>query len=326
MFVVIFSLSLSFNSFALMLKTLPCLLSQQPPSRTTSDQQIRSSSKSHPREQTQTQRPATGATKSSKKSGFTLASPALVAQQIEAEGDSDEWVSSSSLSVTPQNQSSDEESGDEGDEVVQNLPHLATSPDDREPPTPTVPRVKMQPPTPVNNVKEQRRHRLSTTSVPNEVAGASAAGDGVDRHDKERSALSAAHDQESVEDYRYPQSDHHPAHPEEGLASTPRPRAIVDRDTETSRHLLPAPLSDPPSGPDSTVRESSVVNHPLGADVQDRPQQPSAPKPHPPHITKNSPGPRTDNNPQGRDQITMTQVSEDLPLRIIPSLKHVALP
>ena len=191
--------------------------------------------------------------------------------------------------MTPQNQSSDSEPGDEGDDVVHNnlnltgAAHLAASPDDREPPTPTVLQVKMQPPTPVNNMKEQPpRHRSSTT--------ANAAGDGVNKHH---------------------------ARPEEGLASTPRPRAMVDRDTETSRHLLPTPLSDHPAGPDSTARESSI-------NVQDQPQQPihSIQRSHP-YITRDSP--RTE-DPQGRDHLTMTQVSKNLPLRIITSLKHGVLP
>lgn len=294
-------------------KTRPFLLSQQPPSRTTSDQQFRSS---HLREQThtQTQRTATGATrptsqrpdpaattKSDKKPGFTLASPVVVAQEIEGEGDSDEWISSESLSVTPQNQSSDSESGDGDDDVEPTNPNLTgaahreSSPDDREPPTPTVPRVKMQPPTPVNNVDEHSRHRSSTTAVQNEVAGANAAGDGVDRPH---------------------------ARPEDGLASTPRPRAIVDRDTETSRNLLPTPLPHPLAGPDSTAREPSTANTRLRGDV-DRPRRPihSAPPSHP-HTARDSPA-KIDNNPQGRDQIAMTQVSEDLPLRMFTKSTHV---
>ena len=334
MFAIIFP---PFQFFRSNPKTLPCLLSQQPPSRTASDHQIRSPSKLHP----QTQRPGTNsstAAKPNKKPGFSLASPAVVAQEIEGGDDSDEWVSSESLSVTPQNQSSDSDSGDEGDDVVRNLPAslnlTATSPDDREPPTPTVPRVKTQPPPLVNNVivREQQRHWLPTTTVRNEAAGTSPTGDGTDRHDKETTAVSAADDQEGVEKEEdgddCSQSEHH-ARPEEGLASTPRPRALVDRDTEPSRHLLPAPLSDPPSGPDSTAREPLAVNHRPGGGVQDRPQQQqtlsahSLPKSHP-HITKDSPGPRTDSNPQGRDQNTMTQVSEDLPpLRIITKSAHV---
>ena len=322
-------------------KTRPFLLSQQPPSRTASDQHIRSSSKSHLREQTQTQRTTTGATrstssqlphtaattKSNKKSGFTLASPAVPAQEIEGEGDSDEWISSESLSVTPQNQSSDSESGDESDDVVHKLPanlnltgaalaHPSTSPDDRDPPTPTIPQVKMQPPTPVNNVKEKPRHRLSITTVPNKVAATSAAhGD-----NEERSTASKADDQGSIQD------DHHSRPGEDGLPSTPRPRAMVDRDTETSRHLPPTPLSNPPSGPNSTARESSTVDPRLVGGVQDRRNQPtlsihSLPQPFP-HITKDSPAPGTGNNPQGRDQITMTQVSEDLPLQTITNSAH----
>lgn len=319
-------------------KTRPCILSQQPPSRTTSDQQIRSSSKLHLRELTQTQRTTPGATrlnssqrpdsptttKSSKKSGFTLASPLVVAHNVEGEGDSDEWVSSESLPVTPQNQSSDSESGDEDDDVVSphlNLTgaaHFATSPDDREPPTPTIP----QPPTPVNNVKvkEQQRHRLPTAAAAsNEAADINAADHRLDRYNKERFAVSAADDQESVDP-----SDHH-ARPEEGLASTPRPRAIVDRDSETpSRHLLPAPLSNPPAGPDPTARESSITNPRLGGGLQDRPQQPilsihTVPRSHP-HISRDS---TIDNDTQGRDQTTMTQVSEDLPLGMITKLTRV---
>jgi hypothetical protein len=276
--------------------------------------------------------PAT-TTRSNKKSGFTLTSPVVATHEVEGEGDSDEWVSSESAPVTPQNQSSDSESGgDEEDDVVRNLPahlnltgveHIATSPDDREPPTPTVLQVKMQPPTPVNNVKETRRR--SSTLVPNE-AEASAVVDGMDRHDRERTVISStdghadAFDQESVGDCDHPHSDHH-AHPEDGLASTPRPRVMVDRDTELSRHLPPGSLSDPPLS-DSSARKSPVVNPRPSGDVKDRPQRQTlsvhtVPQSHL-HITSDSsPGPRADNNPQGRDQITMTQVSEDLPVRTI---------
>jgi len=245
------------------------------------------------------------------------------------------------VSVTPQNQSSDSESGDEDDDVVRKLPanlnltgsaHVATSPDDREPPTPTIPQVKMQPPTPVNNVKEEgTRRRLSTASVPNEM-GISAVVGGVDRHDIDRAIVPTALDyqadaavvrhvdQGSVGDRDHPHSDYH-ACPEEGLASTPRPRAIVDRDTESSRHLPPFSPSDPPRS-DSTARKLPAVNPRLSADVQGRPQQPSlsthsAPQSHP-HITSDSsPGPRADSDIRGRDQITMTQVSEDPSVRII---------
>ena len=330
----------------------PFLLSQQPPSRTASDQQIRPPSKLHLQpQQPYAQRTTTGATRpassqradpatgtrSSKKSGFMLASPVVAAHEIEGEGDSDEWVSSESVSVTPQNQSSDSESGDEDDDDVGNLPgnlnltgtaHIATSPDDREPPTPTVPQVKMLPPTPVTNVKEEIRHRSSTPSVRKELRTDAV----VDRHHRERTITSGSVDdhagafavrhvhQESVGDPDYPHSDHH-ACPEDGLASTPRPRAMVDRDTaEPSRHLLPGSLSDPPHS-DSSARKPPVANPRLHRDVQDRPQQPtlsahSVPQSHPPITSDSSPGPRADNNPQGRDQITMTQVSEDPPVRL----------
>lgn len=299
-------------------------LRDHPQTHRTTTGATRSASSQHP--------DTTIATKSNKKSGFTLASPVVVAQEIDGEGDSDEWVSSESLSATPQNQSSDSESGDDGDDVVRNLPanlnltsvaHVATSPDDREPPTPTVPQVKRQPPTQVNNVKVQPPHRLSTTTAPNEVVGTSAVNDDAGRHDKGRST----NDQESVGDHHHPQSDHHRhARPEEGLASTPRPRAIVDRDTEHSRLLLSISPSNPPAGPNSTAHEPSILNPRRGGDVQDRPQKDTlsahpAPQSHP-HITRDSPGPRSNNDPQGRSQITMTQVSEDLSLRIITKSLH----
>ena len=328
--------------------TLPRLLSQQPPSRTESDQQIRSSSKLHLQEQqpyaqrtttgaprlTSSQRPdATTATRSNKKSGFTLTSPVVATHEVEGEGDSDDWVSSESAPVTPQNQSSDSESGDEDDDVVRNLPvnlnltgtaHIATSPDDREPPTPTAP----QPPTLVNNAKEgAARRRLSTAFVPNEV-GTNAVVDGVGRHNRTSSAGDHADalavrsdvDQESVGDHDYPRSDHH-ALPEEGLASTPRPRAMVDRDTESSRHLPPDPLPDPPHS-DSSARKPPVVKSRLGGSVSDRSQRPtlsalSALHSHSHIANDSSPGPRADNNPQGRDRVTMTQVSEYPPVSII---------
>ena len=326
-----FVMNLPFQFFRSNPKTCPFLLSQQPPSRTASDQQIRSSSKLHL--QLQQQRTATGATRSTssqlsdtatptehgKKHGFTLASPVVVSQEIEGEGDSDEWISSESLSVTPQNQSSDSESDDEDDDVVRNLPanlnltgaaHVATSPDDREPPTPTVPQARIQPPTPVNNVKEQPRHR---SLIP------------VGGHDRERSVVSTANDQETMGDHDYP--PHH-ARLEEGLASTPRPRATVDRDTEPSRHLLPAPLSNPPLGPDSTAQKLSVVSSRLRGGVQDRLQQStssvhSAPQLHR-HITSDrSPGLKADNNPLSRDNIAMTQVSEDPLIRITTKPSYV---
>ena len=339
---------LPFNSFALILiilspLTRPCLLSQQPPSRTASDQQIKPSPKLHLQQQqshaqrtttaaprpTSSQRTATATaatTRSNKKSGFTLTSPVVAAHEVEGEGDSDEWVSSESAPVTPQNQSSDSESGDdEDDDVVRNLPahlnlagaaHIATSPDDdddQEPPTPTVPQVKMQPPTPVNNVKEQTRCRLST-SVLNEV-----------EHDRKRTIISSADDhadtvdQESVRD-----CDHH-ARPEEGLASTPRPRVMVDRDTELSRHPPLGSLSDPPLS-DSSARKPPVVNPRLSGNVKDRPQRQtlsahSVSQSHLHIASDSSPGPRADNNPQGRDQISMTQVSEDPPVRTITNTK-----
>lgn len=325
--------------------TRPCLLSQQPPTRTASDQQIRSSSKLHLQQQqppaqrttigaprpTSSQRADTAAaTKSNKKSGFTLTGPVAAAHEAEGEGDSDEWVSSESVSVTPQNQSSDSESGDEDDDVVRKLPanlnltgiaHIAASPDDREPPTPTVPQVKMQPPTPVNNVKACAPHEART----------SVAVDGVDRHDREMIITSNtddhAHpvavrhvDQESVGGRDYPHSDHH-AHPEEGLASTPRPRATLDRDTEPPRHLPPDSPSDSPHS-DPSAQKPSVINSRIGGDTKDRPQQPtlsahSVPQSHPRITGDSSSGPRTDNNPQGRDRFTMTQVSEDPHVLII---------
>lgn len=266
----------------------------------------------------------------------------VAAREVEGEGDSDEWVSSESVSVTPQNQSSDSESGEEDDDVVHHLPahlnltdaaHITTSPDDREPPTPTIARVKMQLPTPVNNVKEDETlHRLSASPVSNEPV-TSAVVNSVDRHSGERIIISSADDHadavtvglddhESVGDH----SDHH-ACPEEGLASTPRPRAMVDQDTDPSRHLPPDPLPDPCHS-DSSVRKPPAVNPRLIGDVKDRPQRQtlsahSVPQSHP-HITSDSSlGPRTDNNLQGRDQITMTQVSEDPPVRIIKKPPHV---
>ena len=349
---------LPFNSFALilivpLLLTRPCLLSQQPPSRTESDQQIRSSSKLHlqqllphaqrtttgaPRPTSSQRAPAPAAaattttTRSNKKSGFTITSPVVAAHEVEGEGDSDEWVSSESAPVTPQNQSSDSESGDdEDDDVVRNLPphlnltgaaHIATSPDDREPPTPTVLQVKLQPPTPVNNVKEETRCR-SSTSVQNEVK--TGAVHSIDGHDREKTTTYGAGDhadvvdQENVGDW-----DHH-ARPEEGLASTPRPRVMVDRDTGLSRHPPPDSSSDPPLA-DSSTRKPPVVDPRLSGDVKDRPQRQtlsahSVPQSHL-HITSDSSsGPRADNNSQGRNQITMTQVSEDLPVRTIANTK-----
>ena len=247
------------------------------------------------------------------------------------------------MSVTPQNQSSDSESGD--DDVVRNLPanlHLtsaahitASSPDDREPPTPTIPQVKMQPPTPVNNAREEESsRRLSTSPVPNERAISAG------RHDEKRSMMSTGDDhadavvvrhidQESVGDSDDPHSDHH-ARPEDGLASTPRPRAILDRDTEPSRHLPPGSLSHPPHS-DSPARKPPVTNLRRSGGVQDRPQQLTL-SVHPvpqfsAHITSDPPpGPRADNNPQVRDQNTMTQVSKDLPGRVItnpPCVIHI---
>jgi len=272
----------------------------------------------------------TTTTRSNKKSGFTITSPVVAAHEVE--GDSDEWVSSESAPVTPQNQSSDSESGDdEDDDVVRNLPphlnltgaaHIAASPDDREPPTPTVLQVKLQPPTPVNNVKEETRCR-SSTSVPNEVK--TGAVHAIDRHDRQRTTMSSAGDhadavdQESVGDW-----DHH-ARPEEGLASTPRPRVMVDRDTGPSRHPPPDSSSDPPLA-DSSARKPPVVDPRLSGDVKDRPQRQtlsvrSVPQSHL-HITSDSSsGPRADNNLQGRNQITMTQVSEDPPVRTIINAK-----
>lgn len=277
------------------------------------------------------------ATRSNKKSGFTLTSPVVAAHEVDDEGDSDEWVSSESVSVTPQNQSSDSESGDEDDDVVQNLhphltlsdaTHISTSPDDREPPTPTVSQVKMQLPTQVNNVKEdQRRHRLSTAPVHDE-AGTGAVVNSTDRHGRGGIVTSGKsdHDADAVavrpnHDYRH--SDHH-ACPEEGLASTPRPRAMFDRDTDPSRNPPPDHLPNP-SHSDSPVRKPPVVNPRLSEDVNDRPQRQtlSAPQSHPRITTDSSPGPRADNNPQGRDQITMTQVSEDPPVRIIPEPSYI---
>ncbi|KAF9653948.1 hypothetical protein BDM02DRAFT_1115348 [Thelephora ganbajun] len=330
-----------------------------PPSRTASDQQIRSSSKLHlQQQQPHTQRTTTGASRpissqradtisairSDKKSGFTLTSPVVATQEIESEGDSDEWVSSESVSVTPQNQSSDSESGDD-DDVVHNLPthlnltgmaRIATSPGDREPPTPTVPQVKMQSPTPVNKVKEETR-RSSTVFIPDETMGTGAVVDDTDRHDRERTIMSTADghtdvlqvrhvDQQSVRDRDYPHSDHH-AHPEEGLASTPRPRAMVDRDTEPSRYLPPDSLSDPPHS-DSTVRKPLVVNPRLAGDVRNLLQRStlsahSVPQSHPRITSDSSPGPKADNNPMGKDQVIMTQVSEDPPVPIITKSSHV---
>lgn len=338
--------------------TRPCLLSQQTPSRTASDQQIRSSSKLHlqpypqhtttgaPRPAASQRSDTPNTTKSNKKSGFTLTSPAVAAQEVEDEGDSDEWISSESLSVTPQNQSSDSESGDESDDVVRKLPanldltgaaHTATSPDDREPPTPTVPHLKMQPPTPVNNVKEESRHRSSTT-VPNEP-GASAVVDDVDRHGRERTITSAADDHadtvlarhRSVGDCNYPHSgtDHH-ARLEEGLASTPRPRAMADRDTEPTRHLPRVSLSNPPRA-DSSAQKPPAANPRLSGGVQDRPHKQtlsthSVPQSHPRIASDSSPVPRPDHNPQTRDQIAMTQVSQDPPVRITIELPIREMP
>ena len=261
----------------------------------------------------------------------------VTAHEVDGEGDSDEWVSSESVSVTPQNQSSDSESGDEDDDVVRHLPanlhltgaaHVGTSPDDREPPTPTIPQVRMQPPTPANNKKEEPRRRSSTTSVPNET---SAVLGGVDRHDRKRTMASTGDDhadaaavrgvdQQSVGDRDYPHSDHH-IHPEDGLASTPRPRAL-DRDPEPSR-LPPGSLSDHPHS-DSSARKPSVAKPRLGGDVQDRPQQPTlSAQSAPQSITDSSPGPRADDNPQRRDQITMTQVSNG-PAAPAPSIRNTA--
>lgn len=261
----------------------------------------------------------------------------IAAHEVEGEGDSDEWVSSESVSVTPQNESSGSESGD--DDVAHNLPpnlhltgaaHVATSPDDREPPTPTM-QVKMQPPTPANNVREEEsRRRLPAAPAPNE-RGPSAATDGADRHDGKRFIMSTGDDHpdaavDNVGDPAYPHSDHH-ACPEEGLASTPRPRALADRDTEPSRRLPPDPLADRPNS-DSPARKPPAANPRLGGGVQDRPQQ-SALSVHPaqqspPCVTNDSsPAPGANNNPQVRDQNTMTQVSKDSPTRIITNLPYV---
>ena len=337
----------TFQFFRSNLKIRPFLLSQQPPSRTASDQQIRSSSKLHLQQQQQQQRTTTGATrstssqrsdtasttKSGKKSGFTLAGAAVLSQEIEDEGDSDDWVSSESLSATPQNQSSDSESGDEDDDVVHNLPsdlnlagaaHFAISPDDREPPTPTVPQ---QPPTPVNNVKEQPHHRSSTSPFRREAAQANATVNRVNRLDRERPVVPARDDQESVGDHHYPHSDHHARSEEGPIASTPRPRVILDRDTELPRHLPPVPPSDPPLGPNSTARKPSALNLRLRSDVQDRRQQPassvhSVPQHHPSITNDKSPSLKA-NNSQARDQITMTQVSGDRLIRIITKPSYV---
>ena len=271
-------------------------------------------------------------TRSNKKSGFTITSPVVAAHEVEGEGDSDEWVSSESAPVTPQNQSSDSESGDdEDDDVVRNLPphlnltgaaHIATSPDDREPPTPTILQVKMQPPTPVNNVKEETHYR-SSISVPNEVE--TGAVHGIHRHNRERTTMSSAGDRaDAVDQESVGDCDHH-ARPEEGLASTPRPRAMVDRDTGLSRHPPPGSSSDPPLA-DSSARKPPVVDPRLSGDFKDRPQRQtlsvhSVPQSHL-HITNDSSsGPRADNNPQDRNQITMTQVSEDPPVRTITNAK-----
>ena len=340
---------LPFNSFALTLILLLILdptvpsVTQQPPTRTASDQ-IRSSSKLHLQQhQPHAHRTAAGAprlaplqpldaattTKSSKRSGFTLASPAVAAHEIEGEGDSDEWVSSESMSVTPQNQSSDSESDDDDD--VHNIPanlHLtgaadiASSPDDREPPTPTIPQVKMQPPTPVTSAKDKTQHRLSSPSVPSEP-GTKAGVNDADRHraitstdDGHPDAVVARHvDQESAD---YPHSDHR-TRPEEGLASTPRPRAIVDRDTVPPRHLPPDSSSNSPH-PDPSARKPPIVNRHLAGGVQDLPQQrtlsaQSVPQPHPHTTGDSSSGSRTDNNPRVQDRTTMTQVSIYSPAR-----------
>jgi len=237
------------------------------------------------------------------------------------------------MSATPQNQSSDSESGD--DDVVHNLPanlhltgaaHIATSPDDREPPTPTIPQVKMQPPTPVTSAKEESHRRVSTTSGPDEL-GTNAGLNDADRRRAITSpgdgghadAVVASHlGQESVEDPDYSHSDHR-TRPEDGLASTPRPRAFVDRDTEPSRRLLPDFLSDPPRS-DSSARKPPIVStRPSGGD-QDLPQQrtlSAQPVPQsPPHTTgDSSTDSRTDNHQPVRDRMTMTQVSK-CPARI----------
>lgn len=185
----------------------------------------------------------------------------------------------------------------------------------------------MQPPTPVNKVKEGE---TSCRPVPDE-ARASADVSSMDRHDRERTIMSSADDHadavavrrlghESDGDSDYPHSNHH-APSEEGLASTPRPRAIVDRDTESSRHLPPDPHSGPPHS-DSSSRKPPAVNPGLGGGVKDRSQRRtlsthSEPHFHPRITSDSSPGPRAGDNPQGRDHTTMTQVSEDPPVRII---------
>jgi len=248
------------------------------------------------------------------------------------------------MSVTPQNQSSDSESGD--DDVVHNLPanlhltgdaHIATSPDDREPPTPTIPQVKMQPPTPVTSAKEDSHRRLPTASVPDEL-GANAGLNDASGHRITSSgggghadAVVASHlGRESVEDPSYPHSERR-TRPEDGLASTPRPRAFVDRDTEPSRRLPPDFPSDPPRS-DSSARKPPIVNtHPSGG-VQDLPQQrtlsvQSVPQ-STPHTTGDSPADsRTDNHQPVRDRMTMTQVSKYPPASIppFPSITRPAL-
>lgn len=95
------------------------------------------------------------------------------------------------------------------------------------------------------------------------------------------------------------------------MASTPRPRVILDRDTEPPRHLPLVPPSDPLLGPDPTARKPSGPNSRLRGDVQDRRQQPtssvhSVPQHHT-RITSDEPPSLKVNNPQARDQITMTQ-------------------
>jgi len=332
--------------------TRPFLLSQQPPTRTASDQ-IRSSSKLHlQHQQPHAQRTTPGiprltslqqldtatATKSNKKSGFTLASPVIAAHEIEGEGDSDEWISSESMSVTPQNQSSDSESGD--DDVVHNLPanlhltgaaHIATSPDDREPPTPTIPQVKMQPPTPVTSAKEESNRRLPLASVPdelrtnaglNDVDGRRAITSSADG--RRADAVVASHlGQENLEDPDYRHSEHR-ARPEDGLASTPRPRAFVDRDTEPSRRLPPDFPSDPPH-PDSSARKPPILNAHSSGGIQDLPQQrtlsaQSDPQSRPHTTGDSSADSRTDNHQPVQDRMTITQVSKSSPPKTPPAL------
>ena len=235
------------------------------------------------------------------------------------------------MSVTPQNQSSDSESGD--DDVVHKLPanlhltgvtHIATSPDDREPPTPTIPQVKMQPPTPMTSGKEESHRRVSTATVPGEL-GTNAGLNDVDRRRAITSpgdgghtdaVVASHHGQESVEDPDYSHSDHR-TRPEDGLASTPRPRAIVDRDTEHSRRLPSDLLSDPRHS-DSSARKPPTANTRPSGGTQDLPQQrtlstKSVPQ-SPPHTAgDSSTDSKTDNHQPVRDRMTITQVGKSLP-------------